>query len=226
MTFDAATIRRFTADWAAEFPEFDVWRPLRLLRRVGPVLQGIALERSTSTEGYFVTAHVHSLTRASRLVSLTLSHRLCSETGAQERIQISRQPAEIQSAAIRLREQSVLSLDRRPSLGGIVRAYIEYAKAVQRNGVPNAVVELEDCVLIPAVAEMPDVMVEGIRLARELADGWDGSRAPSGLPDTRSWLNDLERRGSDIATLRAVVESQIAKHKLAKIRATLPPFHD
>lgn len=51
-----------TSDWAKAFPGFDVWQKLCLLRRVGPTLQGICLERTTSGDEYFATAHVHALT--------------------------------------------------------------------------------------------------------------------------------------------------------------------
>lgn len=56
-------VRRVTKDWAVAFPGFAVWRPLHLLRRIGPAVQGICLDRSTSGDGYLPTAHVHALTK-------------------------------------------------------------------------------------------------------------------------------------------------------------------
>jgi hypothetical protein len=55
-----AEARRITVDRARLFPEFRVRKPRLLLRRIGPVLQGSPLERSTSSEHYCPTAHVHA----------------------------------------------------------------------------------------------------------------------------------------------------------------------
>jgi len=71
-----AVARALTRDWATEFPAFAVWRPLRLLRRLGPWVQGITLERSSAGDDYRPTAHVHALTRDFPVISLTLASPL------------------------------------------------------------------------------------------------------------------------------------------------------
>ena len=71
-----AVARDLTRDWATLFPGFGVWRPLRLLRRLGPWVQGITLERTSAGDEYRPTAHVHALTRDFPTISLTLASPL------------------------------------------------------------------------------------------------------------------------------------------------------
>ncbi len=77
--------RRLTRAWAELFPEFAVWRPLRLLRRIGPVVQRIVLEPSGSADRYYPTAHVHPLTRDFPVVSLGMAWRVRLGAGRRAR---------------------------------------------------------------------------------------------------------------------------------------------
>jgi hypothetical protein len=211
---DGTTPKRVTSDWAGEFTGFDIWRPMRLLRRIGPVLQGITLDLSTSGDEYFPTSHVHALTREFPVVSLTLGWRLLRPSGQPERLRLSYHESEFRGAAGRLREQSVLSLDECPSLEEIIR---EYHSSVAKAQQP-AVVELEDSVLLAAVGGRPDLVADGLRLAGEVAAGWPKSRLPLDWPGAQEWIAGLSSRAQDVDRLSAVVEGQIAKHKLAKVR--------
>ncbi|MFF2127613.1 hypothetical protein ACFVW1_19855 [Streptomyces olivochromogenes] len=111
-----AVVRRVTSDWAATLPGFGVLRSLHLVRRIGPVLQGVCLDRSTSGDGYFPTAHVHALTREFPVISLTLGHRLERPSAQPETVLFIRHEGEFRRAADALKAQSRLSLDAPPSL--------------------------------------------------------------------------------------------------------------
>lgn len=152
----AVTRRRVTTNWASRFPGFDVWKPMRLLRRIGPVLQGISLDSTTSGDDYFPSAHVHALTREFPVVSLGMNQRLVGATGVQERVSFARHDDEYRDAAERLRGQSRLSLDEPPTIEEIVAAYHGHAVEHKGKGYPPAVNEMEDCVLVAAVAGKPE----------------------------------------------------------------------
>lgn len=210
---------RVTSDWAGLFPEFDVWRPMRLLRRIGPAVQGITLDRSTSGDAYFPTVHVHALTREFPLVSLTLGQRLTGASGQPVSIVLSRHEEAFSDAAVELANQSNLPLHEPPSVEDIVGAYHSFALGQQRKGLAPAVLEMEDSVLIAAAAGFPSLVESGIALATELAATWPKARLPLGWEGAQSWLDGLIGKASDVESLSEITESQILKHKLAKVRA-------
>ena len=214
----AATAKRVTADWADVFPDFDVWKPLRLLRRIGPVIQGITLDRSTSGNEYFPTVHVHALTRDFPVVSLTLGQRLLGASGVQEGVSFAGHDADFASAAQRLESQSNLPLRAWPSIEEIVDAYRAFATVQQGKGHPPAVSEVEDSVLIPAADGSRDSVIASLRLARELVGVWPKSRLPLDWKGAEGWLEGLVKRSQDLAGLSATVDGQIALHKLSRIR--------
>ncbi|WP_406224238.1 hypothetical protein [Streptomyces canus] len=215
---EAATVKRVTKDWAALYPGFDVWRPLRLLRRIGPVLQGVTLDRSTSGDAYFPTVHIHALTREFPVISLTLGQRLVTSSGVQEAVTLSRHGEDYSDAARRLAEQARLSLDLPPTIGDVVRELRTFAVSQQAQGGPPAVNEVEDSVLIPAASGSVDIAVESIQLAQELLGKWPKSRLPIDWTSGDEWLEELSVKAGNVDSLHAVVDGQIAFHKLAKVR--------
>ncbi|GHG78204.1 hypothetical protein GCM10018779_57850 [Streptomyces griseocarneus] len=213
------TAKRVTSDWAAVFPGFTRWRPMRLLRRVGPVVQGICLDGSTSGKEYIPTAHVHALTRDFPVVSLTLGQRLKGTSGRPECVRFSHHESEYRLMADRLTEQSVLSLVEPPTLEEIVGNYHSVALERQSQGIPPAVVEVEDSVLLSAAAARVDLVESGLRLAEALVALWPKDRLPLDWPGASVWLDSLSARAEDVESLSAVVEGQLAKHKLSKVTA-------
>ncbi|NUK01580.1 hypothetical protein HRW23_14795 [Streptomyces lunaelactis] len=214
----SAEARRITSDWAELFPEMSVWKPLRLLRRIGPVLQGISLERSSSGDQYYPTAHVHSLVQDFPVISISLAHYLNKPASMKEAVDVSRHADQYRAAASRLEERSTLPLRRRPELGEIVHAYRDFAAAVQQGRLPAGIEELEDSILVPAAAGDRALAEESLSRVSEVAQRWSRSEAPMGWTDTQEWLDSLRARADDPARLMAVVDEQIALHKLEKVR--------
>lgn len=215
----ALTPRRVTADWAAALPGFDVWKPLHLLRRIGPVVQGVCLDRTTSGNEYMPTAHVHALTRDFPVISLMLGQRLEGASGQPERVLFANHDGEYRAAVGALRVQSVLSLSEEPpSLEQVVRAYHSAASASYDKGFPPAVPEMEDSVLVAAAAGLADLLQEGLALAGELVDLWPKARLPLNWRGSEDWLEGLRAKAADAVALSATVHHQVARHKLAKVR--------
>ncbi|MFG2364258.1 hypothetical protein ACGFY3_21810 [Streptomyces mirabilis] len=216
---DTATAKRVTSDWGAAFPGFSEWRPLRLLRRIGPVVQGVTLDRTTAGGGYFPTAHIHALVREFPVISLTLGQRMVTPSGIQESVSFARHSSEYQSAARRLVAQSRLSLEEPPTISSVADALYEHVSVQQGRGLPPAVRELEGGVLIAAVAGEPSLVESGLRLARQMVDLWPKSRLPLDWKGSGIWLAGLEERIADPSVLSDVVEQQISFHKLVKVPA-------
>jgi hypothetical protein len=213
------TPRRVTSDWAAALSGFDAPKPLHLLRRIGPVVQGVCLDRTTAGDGYTPTAHVHALTREFPVISLTLGQRLERSSGQPESVLFANHEREYLAAVAAIREQSVLSLSEKPpELELVVKAYHSAVSARYDKGLPPAVAEMEDSVLVAAVAGLPDLLHDGLALAGELAGLWPKSRLPLTWPGKAAWLEGLRVKAEDHDALWATVDRQIAQHKLAKVR--------
>jgi len=215
--FDAATMRRITKDWSNLLPWFDIWRPMHLLRRIGPVLQGVCLERSRSGPYYFATSHVHALTRDFPVISLSLSHRVLGPSGQPEHIAISE--TGLADLANRLAEQTIHSIrEDPPSVDEIVVAYHVTAIDRQRTGQAPAVLEMEDSINTAAVSGQAELVEEGLRVATQLAGAWAKPRLPLWWTTPEEWLDGLRRKAGNVSALTATVDEQIAKHKVGKVR--------
>ncbi|MFF5921861.1 hypothetical protein ACFY8C_26450 [Streptomyces flavochromogenes] len=217
------TAGRVTKEWAAEFPGFDAWKSLHLLRRIGPVVQGICLDRTTGDDGYLPTVHVHALTREFPVVSLMLGQRSARPSGMPDPVLFARHERDFAHAVGALREQSRLPLDELPSIDEIVRQYHAEARRRLEKGHGAAVPEMEDSVLVAAAAGRDELAGEGLGLARELSASWPRASMPFDWPGADAWLDGLAVRAGDRESLLSVVRGQAIAHKLGKIRDHLAP---
>jgi hypothetical protein len=216
---DTAMIRRVTKDWAGAFGGFDVWRPLRLIRRIGPVLQGITLDRSTSGDAYYPTAHVHALTREFPVIAFGLEQRLVGPSGMPEKISFSRHSADFPDASKRLAGQSRLSLGSPPSVEEVVDQFYTLAIEKQEKGYEPGVNEMEDGLAVAAVLGDKARVDRGFELARELLDKWPKSRLPFNFPGTGEWLDGLAVKVGAPEIISNTVDEQIVAHKLTKVKS-------
>lgn len=60
-TLTRSVQRHITDDWHSRFPSLSVYKPMWLMRRVGPMLVGICLNRDSGNEIYKPIAHVDCL---------------------------------------------------------------------------------------------------------------------------------------------------------------------
>ncbi|MFF5787937.1 hypothetical protein ACFY8P_23610 [Streptomyces sp. NPDC012693] len=207
-----------TKEWAAEFRGFDAWKSLHLLRRIGPVVQGICLDRTTGGDEYIPTVHVHALTREIPVVSLMLGQRLARPSGVPDAVSFARHERDFARAVGALRQQSRLPLDEPPSIDEIVREYHAEARHRLEKGLGAAVLEMEDSVLVAAAAGRDELAGEGLALARDLTAAWPKWSMPFDWPGAEPWFDGLAARAGDRESLRAVVRGQVTEHRLGKVR--------
>lgn len=128
----AAASAKITADWQRQFPGLGKYRPLHLLRRVGPLLEGIVLERTSGKDIYRPTFHVHCLAGVFPAVTMTLAHELRSESsGGPDFVSVLHHESQHVEAAARLCRQSPLALKGNLTLEDVLDAYCRY---LQRAG--------------------------------------------------------------------------------------------
>src|SRR5687767_11517160 len=111
MKLSTSIKRQITEDWVKCFPALGIYKPMWLLRRTGPLLQGICLNRDSANDAYRPTFHVHNLAKNLPFVSLTLSAPLRTvKTGTPETIRAAFHKERFVDASDRLRRQTQVPL--------------------------------------------------------------------------------------------------------------------
>ncbi len=203
-TLTAAAKRQITADWAARFPSLGIYKPLWLLRRVGPLLEGIVLDRDRSNATYLPTFHVHNLIRSFSDVSLTLMHRLATERNqVDDRIPVAAHARRCQEAADRLSRQITLPLAGDLSVDQVLAAYERQSTLpIARYDVSLYEDPVEICGWAGQVARASALLERGVKVIE-------------------SWPSDVQAHPSigGAAKWRAAVESRIKDSFVARAEA-------
>jgi hypothetical protein len=127
MKLSALVKKQITEDWNRSFPDLGVYKPLWLLRRVGPLVCGICLNRDSGNDAYCPTLHTHNLSKVSPVVTLTLADPLRTiRTGVPETIRAVFHQQRFDDAAERLRRQALIPLSGSVHLDDCLAAYREY----------------------------------------------------------------------------------------------------
>jgi len=73
--------------WNQKYPGLVLYKSMWLLRRIGPLLQGICLDRDSTNANYLPTFHVHNLIgQEDDFISLSLKRVLVKSNGTPQRI--------------------------------------------------------------------------------------------------------------------------------------------
>lgn len=127
MKLTSSVKTKITNDWAELFPALGVYKPMWLLRRVGPLVTGVCLDRDSGNDAYRPTFHVHSLAQPASSVSLTLAEPLLTvKTGVPETIRSGFHDQRFAEAAGRFRQQVPIDLDAAIGVSDILLAYRRY----------------------------------------------------------------------------------------------------
>lgn len=201
-------------EWHGHFPGFDVWESRWLARRIGPVIQGIGLERLRSADVYVPTAHVHCLVGDFSVLTLAL---MCQPgNGTNGRMLYFERETRVAANAAELRSKSSLSLDDPPTLRQIVDAYSADIDDDLGNlvGLPD---KLTDMVLIASYDSDPSTLAEAWQHAVDVAGRW--RNPPEGFGSTRVWLDQLRARSEDRPRLDALLAQRLQEMRLGGVRA-------
>jgi hypothetical protein len=127
MKLSPAIKKQITTDWKGCFPNFGIYKPMWLLRGIGPLVSGICLERDSGNDAYRPTLHVHNLAKQSATVSLTLADPLRTvKTGGPQTIRAAFHQQLFRDAAGRLNQQAHIPLNGAVRLEHCVQAYRAY----------------------------------------------------------------------------------------------------
>jgi len=215
----AATKRRITADWNRLFPGLGIYKPMWLMRRVGPLLVGLCLERDRSNTAYSPTFHVQCLCKSNPhdTISLMLATELCTErTHAPESIEVWWHERGFEEAAARLARQIPLPLEGDLTLRQVLDAYRSYPSVLK------ALVEFfiyEDTLLLCAWADRKKQALEifedaGRKLSDEHVMDYVHFRGMKQADEWRAWCR---RMIEEPELVRQTVSNEIKRHDVGKL---------
>ena len=127
VTLTKTVEKQITEDWQRQIPSLGIYQLRHLLRRVGPLLVGICLERDSGAKKYKPMFHVHCLGMEAPAVYLTLFTQLRSErSGGPDFVQVQWHEEKYREAAARMVRQSLLPLAGDLLLDQVINAYEAY----------------------------------------------------------------------------------------------------
>jgi len=208
--------KSITSDWQTLLPQFVSFQPMGLARRIGPLVQGVCLDRDSSNAAYLPTLHVHCLCRPFPVVSLNLGQPLLSpRSGTAERIAVQFHEGRDKEACTRLVASSLLPVEGDWRLADVLGAYEKY-RQLERPDARYPVPLMEDAVSICAWLGKADEASALVSRYLDEAEGWPLNILvrQGGLAGWQQTLNDLARSGEK---LRQVADEQIEALKLQQI---------
>jgi hypothetical protein len=210
-----AARRRITADWLKEFPDLGEYKPLWMLRRVGPLLEGIVLDRTSSNDEYRPTFHVHCLLKDFSDVTLTLAHPLLTErTRSPESVSVLYHDKRCVDAARTLERQSPLALAGDLRLSDVVEAYRRFA---YRPGIHyDAHLLYADMAKLCAWFDDRDQASAVIAEGAAIVEGWPLA-IRSEIGGVESWRSQLENAVADRKGQRELMDRQVQELELQKL---------
>ncbi len=140
-----------TEDWRKQLNGLAAYHPRHLLRRVGPMLIGVCLDRDGGGEKYLPCFHVHFLGMEFPCVSLTMCTELRTPKGAADFIQVQMHHQRYLDAVSRLIQQAPLPLKGPIHLDQIIEAYRQYAATPM--GQLQAALLYGNCIMLLAICE-------------------------------------------------------------------------
>jgi len=121
---------KITKQWGEAFPSLGVYKNMWLLRRVGPFVQGICLDKDSSNTNYLPIFHIHNLVNQDDdFISLTLRAPFVNKkNGVPLRITIAQHDERFSEYVRQFRTQIPFSLDKEISCDEIWGAFKNYIK--------------------------------------------------------------------------------------------------
>lgn len=122
--------KMITKQWRGQFPTLSIYKNIRLFRIVGPLVQGITLDRDSTNTNYLPIFHVHNLGKQDDdFISLTLKQPLLTEkTHYPDKITLSRHEKEFFTIVERFKKQTPLSYLGNLTVKDVIKTYYSYIK--------------------------------------------------------------------------------------------------
>ena len=204
--------KQITEDWQRALPSLGIYRPRHLLRRIGPMLMGICLDRDSGGEIYKPIFHVHCMCTPDDSISLMLGTQLRSDrSGGPDFIQVRFHEDKYKEAAARMVRQSLLPLAGDLRLEQVMDACRHYLSTPM--GKFQAAILYRDMILLSAWAgdraSASKLVAECLRLERQ-TDLASDDAAFRHLGGRAAFEADCRKLIENPALIQQTVDSQIA----------------
>ena len=204
---------RITKDWKQELPRLGIHRPRHLLRRVGPLLVGVCLDRDSTNQRYIPTFHVHFLGNEVSSTSLTLGTSVLTHAGRREEIiEVSAHNESYKDSVRRLVEQAPLSVEGPLSVPEVVAAYRKFSKTLQ--GQLELAYLYQDCIKLLSCYGLAD---EARSMLTEILGDTEGDLEFSHFKGRQSFIDKMGDAIDHPEKILATMEQQIVQHKVGKL---------
>jgi hypothetical protein len=191
-----------------------IYKPLHLLRRVGPLLVGVLLERDSSGRTYRPTFHVQNLGRRFPTIALSLAQPLRTErTNAPEIIDVSRHEERFKDAAARLSAQAPLPFAGPVSLNRFVEASLQH---MQRPGVHYEPEVYEDLISVASWAGDTARAQRLLEDAQQSMSEWPTAVLEQ-LGGVQRWCEGIKSRALTQDAVRQAVVDEITAHRVGAV---------
>jgi len=201
-----------TRDWKGEFPGLKIERPLSLLRRVGPLLVGVSLDRFGTTS-YVPTFHVHFLGNSDDGLSLTMATEFTPtpemkvpviEVGAHKRF--------YKEAARLLREAAPLSIEGPLTVKEVLEAYRTFSRTCE--GESQLANLYQDAIKLATCYGFTD---EAKGLLGEIMERTEGDRKFYHHGGREAYIERMREAIGNPGKIWQTLDEEIIRHKVEKI---------
>jgi hypothetical protein len=155
MKLTPALKKSITKDWGALVPQFKAYKPMWLARRIGPLVQGICLDRNSSNSDYRPTLHVHCLCSPFSFLSLSLEqYSRTVRTNAVRTISVQFHENNYREACERLLATSLLPVNGDWTISQVIAAYAAHGRPMGSDPFPVSL--MKDAVSLLAWLNEPE----------------------------------------------------------------------
>jgi hypothetical protein len=212
----AAAKKHITEDWKRSLPNLGIYKPLWLLKRNGPLLMGVILDRTRSNDVYIPIFHVHNLLWPSPFLVLSLALRVPNERQPrlERQIRVDRHDSEFASAVGILKGLIPEIAGSDISISKILRLHEEFLQQKRDFALARHCVGVfTDVILLSFWAGYADCAQRCLNDATELMQSWN---APA--INVPSWRSAVEAQ-LDRSRMEATLAEEIKKLKLGHLPA-------
>ena len=215
---------KITNDWSAQFPALQRYKPMLLARRVGPLVQGICLDRSSGGTSYRPTTFLHCLCTASSFISLAMGQRLLSKRHqVEESISVQFHDNHVIDAPQRLREACLLPLEGDLTLSEVLDAYHRYRSTTNIDS-QYPIFLFRDAVLLASYLDKRELAIDLLDNYHQEMRTWP-AHILSRWGGVDSWRNAVAHAANDRSAIVGTVEREIDRHKLTHLPAAALLLH-
>jgi hypothetical protein len=188
---------------------YEIYKPLHLLKRNGPLLTGIYLKPVYGEEHYVPVFHTHSLMTSFPVVSLVTPTPLLNSKGVEESISPLRHSNKFEELVERFRLQSPIAFFNTLPCTALDRIY----QTAVTDGDNFPVQAMTDNILLLAWCKKDAMVVERIEYYKSVLQGWPEG-ATQRVGGATGWEREIKML-MDTGGLEKSVTQELKKFKLS-----------